>query len=105
MFARHFRRVGASWQIGDDIRSMVQVRAANLDAPQTWAAVAGVDLVMMRNVLIYFDSPTKAKILEEVRRKMRADGVLMLGSSETAVGVEHRFTRRQSGKTIYFVPR
>ena len=105
MLARHFRRVGASWQIGDDIRSMVQVRAANLDAPQTWAAVAGVDLVMMRNVLIYFDGPTKAKILEEVRRKMRSDGVLMLGSSETAVGVEHRFTRRQSGKTIYFVPR
>ena len=105
MLARHFRRVGASWQIGDDIRSMIEVRAANLDAPQTWAAVAGVDLVMMRNVLIYFDGPTKSKILEEVRRKMRTDGVLMLGSSETAVGVEHRFTRRQSGKTIYFTPR
>ncbi|MGD9701937.1 MAG: protein-glutamate O-methyltransferase CheR [Acidimicrobiia bacterium] len=104
MLMRYFQRKGASWQLTEDIRSMISLRTANLDEPQSWAIVAGVDLVMMRNVLIYFDQSTKSKILGDVHRRIRSDGVLMLGSSETNVGVDHRFRRHQSGKTIYFTP-
>ena len=101
---RWFRREGAEWRIDENLRRMLDVRVANLAQPETLAGVSGLDLVLMRNVLIYFDQVTKSRIFDDVRRRLRPDGVFMLGSSEVSVGANHGFARRQSGKTIYFVP-
>lgn len=101
---RHFRREGAQWRIDAAIRKMVDVRIANLVVPSSLPAMGGIDLVMIRNVLIYFDDATKAKILGDIRARMQRDGVLMLGSSEVTTGGSASFARQQYGKTIVFRP-
>jgi len=101
---RHFQREGADWRIDAGLRKMLEVRIANLVVPSSLPAMGGIDLVMIRNVLIYFDDPTKAKILSDIRARMKRDGYLLLGSSEVTTGASAGFTREQSGKTIFFRP-
>lgn len=104
MLVKHFTRVGADWQINEDLRRMVDIRRGNLIEANSWTQIPAVDAVLVRNVLIYFDRQTRAEILERVRDRLRPDGFLMLGSSETAVGVDGRYERRQVGKTVLFHP-
>jgi chemotaxis protein methyltransferase CheR len=105
LLMRYFSRHGLDWQIDDSIRRMVEVRQANLAAPSAVPEMGGIDLVMIRNVLIYFDDATKASILDSVLPRMRPDGYLMLGSSEVSTGAAVGFDRQQAGRTIFFRPR
>jgi chemotaxis protein methyltransferase CheR len=68
---RHFRRQGADWVIEEPLRRMVETRPLNLAG--TWPAMPPMDLVFLRNVLIYFDLATKRQILaQRVRCCVRA---------------------------------
>jgi len=99
---RHFVRSGNSWQISDDVRRMVEVHAANLAVPSSIPRMGGIDLVLLRNVLIYFDDVSKERILSSIHRQMKSDSYLMLGSSEVSTGTATGFERCRSGRTIYF---
>jgi chemotaxis protein methyltransferase CheR len=77
----YFQRQGDGWQIADDIRRMVEFLPINLNG--VWPEFAPLDLVLLRNVLIYFDLPTKQQILNRVHRVLHPDGYLMLGGAET----------------------
>jgi chemotaxis protein methyltransferase CheR len=104
MLMRHFTRDGMEYRVDDKVKRLVDVRPANLVVPSTMPQMGGIDIVMIRNVLIYFDEATKVKILGGVRERMKSDGYLMLGSSEVSTGLGARFTRHQTGRTIYFRP-
>ena len=77
------------WQINDDIRRAVEFRQINLNEP--WPELPLMDLVLLRNVLIYFDVPTKQQILERLRRVLQPDGYLLLGGAETTHNLDDRF--------------
>jgi chemotaxis protein methyltransferase CheR len=103
MLVRWFERSGMEWQLVDDVRRMVRFAQVNLDDRSTWGEVPKADLVLLRNVLIYFDVPTKQGILRAVHERLEPGGLLFLGSAETTMGlVDDCFERAQSGKTIYF---
>jgi chemotaxis protein methyltransferase CheR len=104
MLMRYFRHEGAEWRIDESLRRMIDTRVANLVVPSSLPQMGGIDLVMIRNVLIYFDDATKSRILSDIRSRMKKDGVLMLGSSEVTTGSAAGFVRHQSGKTIFFRP-
>lgn len=105
MLMRHFTRDGLEYRVDDKVKRMVEVRPANLVVPASMPQmIGGIDLVMIRNVLIYFDEATKAKILTSMHERMKPDGFLMLGSSEVSTGLGTKFTRHQVGRTIYFRP-
>lgn len=104
MLMKYFSRAGADWQINDDVRKMVEFRRGNLIEASSWTQIPFVDGVFVRNVLIYFDKETRAQILDRVHDRLRRDGFLMLGSSETAVGIDGRYQREQVGKTVLFRP-
>ena len=104
MLMRYFQHEGMDWRMDDSLRKLLDVRIANLVVPSSLPQMGGIDLVMIRNVLIYFDDATKAKILTDIRGRMRNDGYLMLGSSEVTTGATSGFARHQTGKTIYFRP-
>jgi chemotaxis protein methyltransferase CheR len=83
---RHFARVGAEWEVSATLRSKVTFRQHNLlDVPPV---VGKMDVILLRNVLIYFDLPTKRAILARMSRVLADDGILMLGAAETTLGVE-----------------
>jgi chemotaxis protein methyltransferase CheR len=50
-----------------------------------------MDLIFMRNVLIYFDVDVKKQILAKIRRVLRPDGYLFLGGSETTINIDGSF--------------
>ena len=89
LLTRYFHQQGNGWQIDPSIRSMVQFRPINLLAP--WPPLPPMDLVVMRNVLIYFDKSTRRQILTRVRQILKPDGYLFLGSTETTFGVDPAF--------------
>ena len=87
---KYFQQIaGDKWQVKDTVRQMVQFREGNLLGDL--GAVGSFDVVFCRNVLIYFDVPTKAQVLDSVRAVMPADGYLLLGAAETVVGISDKF--------------
>ena len=96
---KYFRKEGAQWRISDTLRNMVQFRTLNLLGDLR--GMSHCDAVFCRNVLIYFDQPTKAKVLEAVARQMPADGVLYLGGAETVLGITDAFTAQAGERGVY----
>jgi chemotaxis protein methyltransferase CheR len=87
---KHFTQNGGGWMVRDEIRKSVEFRELNLI--QTWGSLPVFDVVFIRNVLIYFDVPTKQTILRNIRRNMAPDGQLFLGTAETAINLDAGFT-------------
>ena len=100
LLARHFTRQGTQWVVNDDVRKMIDFREMNLIEP--WPMMPPIDVVFIRNVLIYFDVPVKKQIFGNMRKVMRPDGYLFLGAAETTLGIDDSFTRLQYEKAGCF---
>jgi len=100
LLVKHFRKTDVEWQIRDDVRGMVDFRRINLTGP--WPPIPPMDVVLMRNVLLYFDVPTKRSILQRVECAMKRDGVLILGSGETTLNLADSFKPAQYGRAIAY---
>jgi chemotaxis protein methyltransferase CheR len=92
---KYFTRNGLDYTIKDDIRQAIDFRTLNLVG--NWPIDIKPDLLLMRNVLIYFDQPTKAAILGKVRQVLAPDGYLVLGAAETTLNVDAAFERVTQG--------
>lgn len=99
MLVKHFEQQGGDWLIKPAVKKMVSFSEMNLVSAWT-SAPSQVDIVFLRNVLIYFDLETKRGILAGVRRVMRSDGVLFVGSGESLQGVDDRYERVGIGRTV-----
>lgn len=99
MLVKHFKQNGDKWQISQQLRQMVSFREWNLLGDLS--ALGQFDIVFCRNVLIYFDQPTKAKVLEGIARQMPQDGVLYLGGAETVLGITDRFKPVEGQRGLY----
>lgn len=86
---KYFTRDGDNWQIREDIRRMIEFREMNLT--ETWSFLPKIDVIFMRNVLIYFNQETKRKILSKVAPMLPASGYLFLGSVETTLNIANEF--------------
>jgi chemotaxis protein methyltransferase CheR len=91
LLVKYFVKNGMQWQIHESIRSRVQFAEQNLVQP--WKVGTSFDIVFIRNVLIYFDIPTKQRILARIREVLEPDGYLFLGSSEATVNIDEAFQR------------
>lgn len=87
--AKYFRQVGEAWQLVDELREMVQFRQLNLG--KAWPALPKMDLILLRNVLVYFDLRTREDILHKAAQLLRPDGYLLLGGAESAVQIDTAF--------------
>ena len=101
--ARHFTKQGMDWRINDSVKRLVEVGKANLVAPSTMAQLGGIDIVVLRNVLIYFDLETKRTILRNVRHQMSDDGVMLLGAVGDGDQPLHGF-RAPAGRELDVLP-
>jgi chemotaxis protein methyltransferase CheR len=101
MLMRYFKKHDAGWRIADAIRGTVQFREYNLLSDLR--ALGKFDIVFCRNVLIYFDQPTKARVLDAVAGIMPQDGLLYLGGAETVLGITSRFAPMANERGVYGV--
>ena len=83
---------------GPELRSMVRFGRINLNA-ESLAVSGPFDLILCRNVLIYFDAASKARVLDRLLARLDGQGYLFLGHAEAMVGVNNR--TRSVGPTIY----
>lgn len=101
MLMKYFTQSGDTWQIDQSVRSMVQFQAFNLlDDPGVFGFF---DVVFCRNVLIYFDQPTKRLILDRMSRLLPQDGALYLGGAETVLGICESFRPVPELRGVYAV--
>jgi chemotaxis protein methyltransferase CheR len=100
MLVRHFERRGAAWQIKESLRKSVTFRAMNLAQP--FPSVPQMDVIMLRNVLIYFDIATKRQVLAQMRRVLRPGGLLFLGAAETTLNLDENYERVQLGRATAY---
>ena len=100
LLVKYFQKIGTEWQIKEDLRRMIDFRQMNL--AQAWAVLPSMDVIFMRNVLIYFDVETKKTILARVRKTMKPDGYLFLGGAETTLNLDDCFKRVQVDKSAYY---
>jgi chemotaxis protein methyltransferase CheR len=99
---RFFERHGTGWRIDERLKANVRFREINLAGPLT--GLPRFDVVFMRNVLIYFDLPTKQSILHRVRQLMAPDGFLVLGTAETTRGIDEEFEQNRYGGLSAYRP-
>lgn len=102
LLVRYFSQDGGRWRLAPEVRSMVRFFQHNLS--RAWTAVPTVDLVLMRNVLIYFDIEDRRRILASVRRHLRPDGYLLLGSAETTLNLDDSYRREPFGRAVFYRP-
>jgi chemotaxis protein methyltransferase CheR len=100
LMVRHFERAGTQWALREPIRKMVSFRELNLAVPLP--TMQPVDIVFLRNVLIYFDAAMKRRVLAQVRRVLRPDGYLFLGGAETTLHLDNEFERSPLGATSVY---
>ena len=107
MLVKYFTKNGDKWQLKDNVRQMANFIEGNLlhDLPPQfgplYSSSAPFDVVFCRNVLIYFDMPTKTKVLEATANLMAPDGVLYLGGAETVLGITNRFKPVEGQRGLY----
>ena len=78
---RYFNPDGDSWRIKDEIRAMVTFRKMNLMKP--FAGMGKFDMILCRNVAIYFTSQDRKKLFEKLAETLEPDGILIIGSTES----------------------
>lgn len=95
---KHFTRKGMKWKLNDDIKEMGTFSRLNLI--DFWPQMPLMDIVFLRNVLIYFSPEVKRKILSKIRKVMAPDGLLFLGGSETTVNLDDSYSRQEISSAV-----
>jgi chemotaxis protein methyltransferase CheR len=101
LLLKYFRRVGLEWELKEEVRRMVRFRSFDLRSPMR--SLGPFDVVFCRNVLIYFDLPTKKHILEEIHGSLFRGGYLLVGTTEAGLPAGERFRRHAVGGAVVYV--
>jgi chemotaxis protein methyltransferase CheR len=99
MLVKHFTQRGELWQANADLRAMVQHRQLNL--LHEFSQLGRFDVILCRNVLIYFDQDTKIRIFNRLAKALEPDGFVLLGAAETVVGLTDVFKPCPQRRGLY----
>jgi chemotaxis protein methyltransferase CheR len=88
---RWFREVDGKMQVREEARAMCSFGRLNLVDDDQLSVVGEVDVILCRNVLIYFDAPARRRAVDAFYRKLVPGGYLLLGHSESLLNVSTAF--------------
>jgi chemotaxis protein methyltransferase CheR len=91
MLVKYFEKKGPEWRVKEELRNMIAFEQLNLIG--TWPSMPVMDIIFVRNVLIYFDVEIKRQILANMQKRIAPDGFLFLGSAETTLNIAEDFKR------------
>ena len=90
---------GKEWRLRLDLRRKVSFHLHNLIGPPP--AVGRFDVVLCRNVMLYFTPEVRRGVFERISQVIAPDGVLMLGAGETVLGQTERFVSDPLARGLY----
>ena len=97
---KYFTKMDDKWFIKDAVKKMVNFRPMNLI--QSWPVMPPMDLVFIRNVMIYFDVESKQAILKKIRNCLLPHGYLFLGTAETTMNLDPQLQPITHGKAVVY---
>ncbi|MBF0277779.1 MAG: protein-glutamate O-methyltransferase CheR [SAR324 cluster bacterium] len=97
---QNFTPHGNDYKVNDDLRVYTYFQKLNLMHPIP--SRMRFDLVLCRNVAIYFNMETKRQLFERIANAMTPKGILLVGSSEMLFDVTERFDRKEHSRIIYY---
>ena len=98
---RYFYRVGESYVVNDEVKSLVDFSYLNLQLSDQLPA-SSFDIIFCRNVMIYFTTATTKKVVEKFAEALNPGGYLFLGHSETLSNISSKFDRHILGGGFYY---
>ena len=98
--ARYFSKSDKLWKIRDEIRALASFRQFNLF--ENLAQLGRWDIVFCRNVAIYFSDEDKRSLFSRIASVMEADGGLIIGSTESLLGVCPQFAARRYLRSVFY---
>lgn len=99
LLLKYFKPEGDKWRIAERIRNMVELKPHNLLEPSEH--LGQFDVIFCRNVLIYFDVPTKAKVMAALAQRLAPDGAFILGAAETVIGITTTIVPDKQHRGLY----
>jgi chemotaxis protein methyltransferase CheR len=102
MLLKYMVREGEEWEVVPRIRSMCEFQYANLCEPMPQLPV--FDLVMLRNVLLYFSQHDRKVVFKEIHRKIAPGGYLVLGNAEQAEDSTNLFEVEFAANCYFYRP-
>jgi chemotaxis protein methyltransferase CheR len=97
---KYFNKQGMEWQIKDELRRMV--RFEQFDLRCSLRRLGSFDVIFCRNVLIYFDQPTKQQIIGGLEGALNKGGYVCLGSAESMLSMNTALRQRTIGRATYY---
>jgi chemotaxis protein methyltransferase CheR len=102
MLLKYLHREGEEWEVSPTIRSMCEFHYANLCSPLPRMPV--FDLVLLRNVLLYFPQEDRRSLFRDVYRQMAPEGYLVLGNAEQAEDSTNLFEVEFTSNSYFYRP-
>ncbi|MGC8550412.1 MAG: CheR family methyltransferase [Acidobacteriaceae bacterium] len=99
---KYFARTGLAWTVREEVRGMVRFQP--IDLRKSFTSLGLFDLVLCRNVLIYFDLETKRQVLSGLRQALDPQGILALGSAETLLNLDCGLHPQVIGSCTFYAP-
>ena len=99
MLLRHFQQKGDLWRINDALRAKITFKTQNLMMPIGDPGL--FDIILCRNVLLYFDVATKRRVLANLDAAMAEDGYLVLGAAERVGGLSETLRPAPSEQFVF----
>lgn len=96
---KHFSQAANVWLINQTVKDIVRFEQLNL--LDDFSRLGQFDLILCRNVLIYFDTPTKMGVLDRLAPMLQRDGLLMLGAAESVIGLTSRLVPDRHYRGLY----
>lgn len=97
---RYFTQDGDYWKIKDEIRAMVQFKKMNLMQP--FVGLGKFDIILCRNVMIYFTEEDRRKIYANIAKVLEPDGYLIIGATESLSNNSDLFASKRYLNSIFY---
>lgn len=100
LLLKWFRQESGQWEIDERLRSAVTFSPLNLAG--LWPPMGIWDIVLIRNVMIYFEPDVKRLILSRIARMLAKDGYLILGGTETTLNLDDSYRAVEALKAGFY---
>jgi chemotaxis protein methyltransferase CheR len=97
---KYFTREAGEWKIRDEIRGLATFRKMNL--LEAFAFPTPFDIILCRNVAIYFSEPDRSRMFHNFARCLARDGYLIIGSTESLTGLCPAFAPQRYLRTVFY---